>query len=330
MDVYSSNWVEDDNSNSSAAPGGAPEGMAPGGINDVLRAHQGAIKRYVNQQSPKTTAGTSTAFTLSYSTAPGALVDGMTHLVQFNAANGLAPTLNVNSLGAMPLHYYSAGAWRVIPTGLIDADDVLRVAYNSSSGAYRILHLKNRTGEIIPFAGSTAPAGALLCYGQAISRTDYVGLFTAIGTTYGVGNGTTTFNLPDLRGRVAAGKDDMGGSSAARLDDMSSTTLGATGGNQRTSTMDGPNTTSSVQSGPGATVASFAHIHGNVRIVQPTLILNYLIRIQREGPLMPKGILFAGQSAGNALFAYPGSALLPDGVAFRQLGLALGGGGGRI
>jgi hypothetical protein len=110
MDIYSSNWVEDDNSNSTAAPDGTPESMAASGVNDVLRAHQGAIKRYVNQQSPKTTAGSTTAFTLTYSTAPGALVDGQTHLVQFNAANGNAPTLNVNSLGASPMHYFSAGA----------------------------------------------------------------------------------------------------------------------------------------------------------------------------------------------------------------------------
>src|ERR1044072_8890736 len=108
--------------------------MAPSGINNVLGAHQGAVKRYVNQNIPKTTGGSSTGFTLSYSTARGAVVDGMTHLVQCNAANGLAPTLNVNSLGGTPLHYYSAGAWRAIPTGLIDANETWRVGYNSSVG----------------------------------------------------------------------------------------------------------------------------------------------------------------------------------------------------
>ena len=92
MDIYSSNWDPTDANNDDAAPDGAPEGMAPGGINDVLRAHQGAIKRYVNQQSPKTTAGSSTAFTLTYSVAPGALYDGATHLVEFDQANGAAAT----------------------------------------------------------------------------------------------------------------------------------------------------------------------------------------------------------------------------------------------
>ena len=73
------------------------------------------------------------------------------------------------------------------------------------------------SGMLMPYAGSSAPTGWLLCYGQAISRTTYSALYAVVGTTYGAGDGATTFNLPDLRGRVVAGKDDMGGSSADRL-----------------------------------------------------------------------------------------------------------------
>lgn len=72
-------------------------------------------------------------------------------------------------------------------------------------------------GTIIPYGGSSAPSGFLLCYGQAISRSTYAALFAVIGTTYGAGDGSTTFNVPDLRGRVVAGQDDMGGTSANRL-----------------------------------------------------------------------------------------------------------------
>lgn len=72
-------------------------------------------------------------------------------------------------------------------------------------------------GALIDFAGSTAPAGWLLCYGQAISRSENSALFAVIGTAYGEGDGTTTFNLPDLRGRIVAGKDNMGGTSSNRL-----------------------------------------------------------------------------------------------------------------
>lgn len=90
------------------------------------------------------------------------------------------------------------------------------------------------TGVTLPYAGTSAPTGYLLCYGQAVDRTTYADLFSAISTTYGTGDGSTTFNLPDLRGRVVAGQDDMGATSADRLTGQSGgldgDTLGATGG----------------------------------------------------------------------------------------------------
>lgn len=73
------------------------------------------------------------------------------------------------------------------------------------------------TGTVLPFAGSAAPSGWLLCYGQAVSRATYANLFAAIGTAFGVGDGSTTFNVPDLRGRVPAGLDNMGGAAAGNL-----------------------------------------------------------------------------------------------------------------
>ena len=60
-------------------------------------------------------------------------------------------------------------------------------------------------GGIMPYAGSTAPVGYLLCQGQAISRTTYADLFAIIGTTYGGGDGSSTFNIPDLYNRVPVG-----------------------------------------------------------------------------------------------------------------------------
>jgi microcystin-dependent protein len=90
------------------------------------------------------------------------------------------------------------------------------------------------SGSITAYAGASAPTGWLLCFGQAVSRTTYATLFSAIGTTYGVGDNSTTFNLPDLRGRTLAGKDNMGGSSANRLTGLTGgvagSTLGAVGG----------------------------------------------------------------------------------------------------
>lgn len=62
-------------------------------------------------------------------------------------------------------------------------------------------------GAVIPYAGKSAPYGWLICDGSAVSRTTYADLFEVIGTTFGSGDGSTTFNLPDLRGRVAVGVD---------------------------------------------------------------------------------------------------------------------------
>lgn len=62
-------------------------------------------------------------------------------------------------------------------------------------------------GSIMPYGSDIIPENWLLCDGSAVSRTDYAILFSVIGTTYGVGDGSTTFNLPNLKGKVAVGKD---------------------------------------------------------------------------------------------------------------------------
>jgi microcystin-dependent protein len=154
-------------------------------------------------------------------------------------------------------------------------------------------------GTVFPFAGSTAPTGWLLAFGQAVSRTTYSKLFTAISTTYGSGDGSTTFNLPDMRGRVVAGKDDMGGSAASRLTSTvltASNTLGATGGTQThiLTTAEIPShqhtlpTTKSTIGGTGVYFGQGADVQGQNSgntggggahlNTQPTIVLNYIIR----------------------------------------------------
>lgn len=105
-------------------------------------------------------------------------------------------------------------------------------------------------GTIQAYAGSTAPVGWLLCDGSAVSRTTYANLFAVISTTYGTGDGSTTFNLPDLRQRFPMGVAASGTGNA----------LGATGGNidhthtiSHTHQIDPPNTTSGA---PSSTVAA--------------------------------------------------------------------------
>lgn len=73
------------------------------------------------------------------------------------------------------------------------------------------------TGVWLPYGGDTAPTNYLMCYGQQVSRTTYANLFAVIGVKFGNGDGSTTFNLPDLRGRVTVGLDNMGGTPANRI-----------------------------------------------------------------------------------------------------------------
>lgn len=73
-----------------------------------------------------------------------------------------------------------------------------------------------KAGTIVHFAGSVAPGGFLKANGAAVSRAAYAALFLAIGTTYGAGDGATTFNLPDLRGEFVRGLDDGRGVDPAR------------------------------------------------------------------------------------------------------------------
>jgi microcystin-dependent protein len=171
------------------------------------------------------------------------------------------------------------------------------------------------TGAVVPFAGSAAPSNWLLCFGQAVSRTAFAALFATLGTVYGAGDGSTTFNLPDLRGRVVAGEDDMGGTSANRLTAQSGglngDTLGATGGAETHTLITAEIPSHNHLGGLGDTVSD-AYIYGasatgtpgsattNVGTgagaptfqgltsstggggahnnVQPTLILNYIIK----------------------------------------------------
>lgn len=73
------------------------------------------------------------------------------------------------------------------------------------------------TGTVLSFAGKTAPTNYLLCNGQAVSRTAYADLFKVIGTTYGAGDGSSTFNLPNLVDRFVEGGSTSGATKSAGL-----------------------------------------------------------------------------------------------------------------
>ena len=87
-------------------------------------------------------------------------------------------------------------------------------------------------GILSPFAGNTAPEGWLLCDGSVISRATYSNLFSVISEIFGSGDGSTTFAIPDLRGRMAMGLDNMGGTSTDRVTNVEADNMGGNAGTE--------------------------------------------------------------------------------------------------
>lgn len=101
-------------------------------------------------------------------------------------------------------------------TGLLTLAGDPTSALHAATKQYVDAGLNPFSGAVMSFARSTAPSGWLKANGAAVSRTAYASLFTAIGTAFGDGNGTTTFNLPDLRGEFPRGWDDSRGVDSGR------------------------------------------------------------------------------------------------------------------
>jgi microcystin-dependent protein len=207
------------------------------------------------------------------------------------AVRGMISTKDLGS-DQVELRYFDGASH--IALGTIDEDADIFTPAGQADGV--------PVGTVVKTACSSAPTGWLLCYGQAVGRATYSDLFDAIGTAYGAGDGSTTFNLPDLRGRVAAGVDNMGGSAAGRLTSTvmspDGNTLGAVGGSQthtlstaqlpphnhelKTSTAAGANATYLGVSHAGTLNANkftenagSGAAHNNT---QPTILLNYMIK----------------------------------------------------
>lgn len=154
---------------------------------------------------------------------------GTGYIVDFNSSDGLPPLvvqkLNFNfknAVGLMPSVVSSGGSipfsvrYEDLPDkpsiggvvvsgsknfsdyGLVDATQ--NAAGLMSPADKAKLDLLEPVGSVIEFAGSTVPSGYLECDGSAVSRSEYSSLFAVIGTTWGAGDGSTTFNLPDLSG----------------------------------------------------------------------------------------------------------------------------------
>ena len=119
-------------------------------------------------------------------------------------------------------------------SGSLDAPTDGQANAQGQALAHRTAYLNKRMnpiGEVIMYAGSAAPYGYLVCNGAAVSRSTYATLFALCGTAFGQGNGTTTFNLPDLRGRFVRMTDGGSGLDPDAAGRTAMATGGATGNN---------------------------------------------------------------------------------------------------
>jgi len=150
---------------------------------------------------------------------------------------------------------YATGSTTIAKLGIGSAGQFLKTNAGATAPAWSTETDLCPVGSIIMYGAAAAPTNWLLCDGTAVNRTTYADLFSAIGTTYGSGNGSSTFNVPNLQGVFPIGYD--GGSSYA---------LAATGG----ATTDTP-TLSGTNAGTTLTSAQIpAHAHGGVTTGWPS------------------------------------------------------------
>lgn len=195
------------NSNSDSGINWA-EGQAPSTVNNSARVMMARLKEFLNDLSGVATAtGTASAMALTASSAFTAYADGIRVSFKAAATNTGSTTLNVNAIGAKTIVKMTSYGESALSGGEIQEDGIYEFVYstilNGAAGAWLILNPSNvdvaPPGFGGPYFGGSVPSGWLLCNGAAISRTTYSRLFTAIGTTWGGGDGSTTFNLPDGR-----------------------------------------------------------------------------------------------------------------------------------
>jgi microcystin-dependent protein len=212
------------------------EGQAPSSVNDSGRAMMAATAKYRDDIAGAiVTGGTSTAYTvLSYE-----VFDTLAHLngqmIAFtpHVTNDSTVTLNVDSLGTKPLR----SAPNVeLPAGTIIQGTPYVAVYNNSDQVFYLQGFYGNPYNIpigagLDYWGATTPNSSFAFpVGQSISRTTFSALFAIIGTTYGNGDGSTTFNLPDKAGRVSAMKEAAATRLPAAFFGSDSTEIGSIGG----------------------------------------------------------------------------------------------------
>lgn len=202
------------------------EGMSPGAVNDSARAGLASIAKFRDDIAGSiVTSGSSNAYQISsnqqfanVSYLAGQVIAFSPHVT--NTAGSPDVTLTLDG-AAVNVPIRSAPNVPLLPGVLVQGSPYL-ATYNAADAAFYLQGYFGQQnipiGASIDYWSNTAPfSNYAFMFGQAISRTAFARLFTLFGTGYGAGDGSTTFNIPDCRGRVTAGVDNMGGTAASRL-----------------------------------------------------------------------------------------------------------------
>jgi microcystin-dependent protein len=241
--------------------------------------------------------------------------------ISFIAGFGNTGPLTVNPSGAGPIGVVNdtpAGS-ASFSGGEIAAGSVVQLVYSATGGVFHtaVAPAGVPVGTLTAFAGNAAPVGYLLSQGQEVSRTTYARLFAAIGTAFGPGDGSTTFNLPAMGGRVPAGVDTNGAtlpytalntlggvvgepthaittnelppitpsgsvtvSYPAHTYSLPTSSIGVAGGTGATVFVATTSTSSTLPPGPQTFSLSMGSFGGGVamNVMQPTIAVNYIIK----------------------------------------------------
>lgn len=199
-DIQTSAWSETAASNNSAAPDGWPEGQTVASLNNCARETMGAIKREWNRShNTVTSGGTSTALTLTYTTAPPAYVRGMQFAFRVGTTIGSAATLNVNGLGAKALRRSTSAGTAALESGALVANSLAVVQYDDNADAMVLLSINSKTVHLD--ANGDIQNGSSAVLGKNTAKA--WGLFngSSLVSSYGIGSitdngvGDVTFNF---------------------------------------------------------------------------------------------------------------------------------------
>ena len=218
------------------------EGQAPSSVNDSARAMMAAAAKFRDDTAGAlATGGTSAAYTVASNQVFDSLANMNGAVIAFvpHVSNGGPCTLNVDGLTAKPVR---AAPGVDLGPGVLVAGTPYAATYRNASGEWLLHGFYGNTGVplgvALPYFLPALPGSSFAFpTGQAISRTTYSALFALMGTSWGAGDGATTFNLPSLGGRLLACRESMNGGAGEGLitagaSGISGVTLGAVGGSQ--------------------------------------------------------------------------------------------------